>query len=496
MTHTIDPITSSTNRYLRDNFAPVREELTATDLAVTGRLPAHLDGRYLRIGPNPLDDPGDQHHWFLGEGMVHGVRLRDGQAQWYRNRWVRSADVADALGEPVRGTPGELDFAANTNVLQHAGRTLALVEAGAPPYELAHELDTVGPCDFGGTLPSLPGRPGYAAHPHRDPDTGELHALSYSWMRGNKVAYSVLGNDGRIRRSVDIEVHGSPMMHDFALTERHVVILDLPVTFDIAMATADVPRLIRPLVRGVLNRVIGRNPLPEPVIARIARGGSDEPSLPYRWNRDYPARIGILPRDADGDAVRWFEIDPCYVFHTLNAYDDGDSVVVDVVRHPRMFDTVLNGPDEGPAVLTRFTLDLRTGRAHESGMDQRSQEFPRHDERLTGRRHRYGWAVGFEDGVPGDTVLRHDLATGTTDARRLGSGMEASEFCFVPDPDGTAEDDGVLMGYVHDRAEGRSQLRLLDAATLEDVATVHLPGRVPAGFHGNWAPEGTDLADV
>ena len=496
MTVTSSTAKATSNRYLRDNFAPVREELTATDLPVTGELPGHLDGRYLRIGPNPLDDPGDRHHWFLGEGMVHGVRLRDGQAQWYRNRWVRSAGVAEALDEPVRGTPGGQDFAANTNVLVHAGRTLALVESGPPPYELTHDLDTVGPCDFGGTLPSIPGRPGYTAHPHRDPDTGELHAVSYSWMRGNRVAYSVLDTSGRIRRSVDIEVHGSPMIHDFALTERHVVILDLPVTFDIDMATADVPRLVRPVVRGLLNRIIGRNPVPEPLIAQVARGGDSSASLPYRWNRDYPARIGVLPRDADGDAVRWFEIDPCYVFHTLNAYDDGDRVVVDVVRHPRMFDTVLTGPDEGPATLSRITLDLVTGRAHEQGVDQRSQEFPRHDERLTGRRHRYGWAVGFEDGALGDTVLRHDLETGTTASRSLGAGTESSEFCFVPDPDSTDEGDGVLLGYVLDRAEGRSQLRVLDAMSLEDVASVQLPGRVPAGFHGNWAPEGTDPADV
>ncbi|HEX6151074.1 carotenoid oxygenase family protein [Nocardioides sp.] len=480
--------TTTTNRYLRDNFAPVAEELTATDLPITGTLPAHLDGRYLRIGPNPLDDPGDRHHWFLGEGMVHGVRLRDGRAQWYRNRWVRSRSVAETLCEPVRGTPGALDFPANTNVLEHAGRTLALVEAGTPPYELTHDLDTVGPCDFGGTLPSAPGKPGYSAHPHRDPSTGELHAVSYTWMRGNRVAYSVLGTDGRIRRSVDIEVHGSPMMHDFALTERYAVILDLPVTFDIAMATADVPRPIRPVVRSVLNRIIGRNPVPEPLIAAVARGsGGGSPALPYRWNPDYPARIGLLPRDAEGEAVRWFEIDPCYVFHTLNAYDDDDRVVVDVVRHPKMFETVLNGPDEGPATMTRFTLDLTTGRAHGSSLDQRSQEFPRHDERLTGRPHRYGWAVGFDGGATGDTVLRHDLVAGTTESRSLGRGTEASEFCFVPAPDGTTEGDGVLMGYVHDRAEGRSHLRLLDAASLEDVASVHLPGRVPAGFHGNWS---------
>lgn len=481
---------TATNRYLRDNFEPVTEELTAIDLEVTGVLPDHLDGRYLRIGPNPLHDPGERYHWFMGEGMVHGVRLRDGKAEWYRNRWVRSSAVAEELGEPVRGTPGGADFAANTNVLEHAGRTLALVEAGSAPYELTHELETVGPHDFCGTRSSLPGKSGYTAHPHADPATGELHAMSYSWLRGNRVDYSVLDTTGRVRRSIDVTVHGSPMMHDFALTEKHVVILDLPVTFDIEMATTDVPRLARPLVRGLLGRIIGRNPVPEPLIAFAARGGDMGPTLPYRWNPDYPARIGVLPRDAGGDAVRWFEIDPCYIFHTLNAYDDGDTVVVDVVKHPKMFATVLNGPDEGPTTLSRFTLDLTRGTASEVGIDQRSQEFPRHDERRTGSRHRYGYAVGFEGGATGDTVLRHDLDAGTTDVRRLGAGLEASEFCFVPRPDGTAEDDGVLMGYVFDRSSGLSDLRVLDAATLEDVAAVHLPGRVPAGFHGNWAPNG------
>ena len=189
--------------------------------------------------------------------------------------------------------------------------------------------------------------------------------------------------------------------------------------------------------------------------------------------------------------MRWFDIDPCYVFHTLNAFEEpnGD-VVVDVVRHDRMFATDLTGPNEGPASLTRFTLDLGSGKAREHRVDEHSQEFPRHDERLTGSAHRYGYAVGFEGTTLGDTVLKHDLAAGTTAARRLGPGKEAGEFCFVPHSDDAAEDDGVLMGYVHDRTTGLSDLVLLDAGTLDDVAAVHLPGRVPAGFHGNWAPTG------
>ena len=179
------------SRFLQGSFAPVTEETTAFDLPVTGTLPAGLTGRYLRNGPNPLglDDPN--YHWFLGAGMVHGVRLRDGRAEWYRNRWVRSKAVARQRGEQWPGGPvhENTDFAANTHVISHAGRTLATVEAGPLPYELTYELDTAGPCDFGGTLPG-----GFAAHTKLDRRTGELHAIAYfselipGWLQASKVA--------------------------------------------------------------------------------------------------------------------------------------------------------------------------------------------------------------------------------------------------------------------------------------------------------------------
>ncbi|WP_267881470.1 carotenoid oxygenase family protein [Streptomyces sp. NRRL S-1448] len=140
------------NRYLSGSFAPVTEEVTAFDLPVTGRIPAHLNGRYLRNGPNPLgiEDPV-AHIWTLGPGMVHGVRIRDGRAEWYRNRWVRSSSVADRLGEPRRGTPVDerLDMAPNVQVAGLAGRTFALLEGGIRPYELSYDLDTVGPAIWG-----------------------------------------------------------------------------------------------------------------------------------------------------------------------------------------------------------------------------------------------------------------------------------------------------------------------------------------------------------
>ena len=444
------------NRYLEGNFAPVHEEITATDLQVTGTIPDHLDGRYLRNGPNPVvaPDPG-AYHWFLGSGMVHGVRLRGGRAEWYRNRWVRSADVAEALGEEPRPGPvfADFDAAANTNVIGHAGRILAIVEAGPRPYELTDELDTIGPCDFDGTLPG-----GYTAHPHRDPETGELHAVSYFFGWGNKVQYSVTGTDGRVRRAVDIEVGASPMMHDFSLTARHVVIYDLPVTFDLDL---------------------------------VAQAASGSFVFPYAWDPNYPARVGVLSRDTDGSDVRWFDVEPCYVYHPLNAYDDGsDRIVLDVVRHPKMFASDRHGPNEGPPTLDRWTIDLSGDKVLEERLDDRGQEFPRIDERLTGRPHRFGYApaVGTDAGDIDLTgsLLKHDLVAGRTDVRSFGPAHRAGEFVFVPSGSDAAEDEGVLMGFVHDDQADRTDLVLLDAGTLEDVARVHIPARIPYGFHGNW----------
>ncbi|VEG57318.1 carotenoid oxygenase [Mycolicibacterium aurum] len=480
------------NKYLEGALAPISQEYTLTDLAVTGRIPDYLDGRYLRNGPNPIGeiDP-ELYHWFLGDGMVHGMRIRDGRAEWYRNRWVRGPQAARLLGEPEpQRNAGVSSVAANTNVIAHAGRILAIIEGGAANYELTDELDTVGVCDFDGTLTG-----GYTAHPKRDPDTGELHAVSYSMMRGNTVQYSVIGTDGRARRTVDVEVGGAPMMHDFSLTERHVVFYDLPVTFDPRRAVAmSVPRALQLPARLLLSALIGRVRIPDPIAARSPKSTTAEYNFPYSWNPRYPARVGVMPREGGNADVRWFEVEPCYVFHPMNAYDSptDDTVVLDVVRHPKMFATDLRGPDEGPPTLERWTVDLAAGKVRESRIDDRAQEFPRVDERLVGKRHRYGYAPHFVDGISGgasgDCLLKHDFVGGGNVTRSFGVGKSLGEFVFHPSSPDAAEDDGVLMGYVYDRANDRSALAILDAATLEDVAAVALPHRVPAGFHGNWVP--------
>lgn len=444
----------SSNPYLSNNLAPVHEEVTVTNLRVTGHIPTELSGRYLRNGPNPAGSVDENtHHWFLGHGMVHGIRLDDGRAMWYRNRWVRTNDVCKVLG----GTPPPSDwpkehptFSANTNVIGHAGHTFAIVEGGGPPVELGYELDTVRVSNLHGTLPHS-----FSAHPKRDPKTGDLHVIAYYWAWGNQVQYLVVGVDGRVRRHVDIPLPGGPMLHDLAITEHYVLVFDLPCVFNLDAA---------------MNGV----------------------SFPYFWNNDYEARIGLLPREGQATDIKWIPVDPCYIFHPMNAYEDGDEVVLDAVRHPKVFDRDRRGPNEGSPVLTRWRLDGKRGTARSSIVNDRPQEFPRINEELTGRRYRFGYSSGIGTGFAQDTLMKTDVDNGFVQSRvdqpRYGYG----EPVFVPREGAKSEDDGYVITLRHDTQSDTSDLAIFDAqAITEDpVAVVHLPVRVPNGFHGNWIPDG------
>jgi carotenoid cleavage oxygenase len=244
-----------------------------------------------------------------------------------------------------------------------------------------------------------------------------------------------------------------------------------------------------------LTRFAERHAAPDFVL-RAAMRGSEQGSppdvgLPYRWAPERPARVGVMPRRGAAADIRWFEVPQCYVFHPLNAYDEGDTVVLDVVRHPSVFASGAHLVPE-TRTLDRWTVDLAVGTVTEDRFDDTSQEFPRVDERLVGRRHRYGYAVGYAPGSAGITepnaILKHDTLTRTTQAVSFGSGREPGEFVFVPTGPDTAEDDGVAMGFVYDRARDRSDLVLLDARTLDTLGAVRIPARVPHGFHGNWVP--------
>ena len=446
--------------FLTGLFAPMSRELTLHELPVRGQIPLPLNGRYLRIGPNPIVPPqAAGHHWFVGDGMLHGIRLQGGRAVWYRNRWVRSSAVSQQLGEAPAPGPRRFNDTVNTNVLAHGGRLWALVEAGGYPVALGEELQTLAYDPFGGSL-----KGSFSAHPHVDPATGQAHAICYDAEYHQTVRHVVLGADGRVIRDEPIAVRGGPGIHDCMITPRYVLVLDLPVTF--SMAT---------LVAGH--------------------------SFPYRWNPGHRARVGVLKRNAPGSSIVWCDVDPCYVFHGVNAFENDDgTITLDVVAHQTMFARSHTGPDAQDTALERWTVDVDALRVSRRVLDAQAQEFPRINEARTGQAYRYVYTVSYErvgaDGFTSDARLfKHDLEAGTRQVHDFGKGRHAGEFVFEPRCPGGAEDEGWLMGYVVDETTQTTDFVILDAQDFAapPVAVVTLPHRVPAGFHGNWVAD-ADLA--
>lgn len=444
------------HRFLSGIHAPLHEELTLTDLRVTGTIPPELSGRYVRIGPNPFKPDPRGYHWFIGDGMVHGLRLKDGKAEWYRNRYIRSKKLESEGGLKAAPGPRRGPFdTVNTNVARIAGKTMALVEAGSYPVELSDELESVAYSDFGGGLKGP-----FTAHPHEDPLTGELHAITYDAMTRDTIWHVAIDAQGKVLRELAIPVQHGPSIHDCAITQRYVLLFDLPVTFS-----------MKTLIGGA--------------------------GFPYRWNPEHGARVGLLSRSGSAEDVIWCEVDPCYVFHVANGFDRADGkVVVDLDVYEAMFDgdgaNDVEGPGGKSRGFERWVIDPDTKRVERQTLDAAPQEFPRPDERFFGQEYRYAWAIGLPDGdaafLGEQPLYRHDLAAGTRTAHHFGPGRVPGEFVFVPRRADAPEGEGWLMGYVIDTASETTELVILDAGDMaaEPVARVHIPHRIPPGFHGNW----------
>jgi len=395
------------------------------------------------------------------------VRLRDGRAEWYRNRFVRQPAVTRMLGEPPRRATvyAGVDVPANTHVIGFSGKTLALVEGGTLPYELSYELETIGTHDFTGTLPG-----GFTAHPKLDPATGELHAVAY--LAGSPyVQYHVITPDGRVGRVENILVPSGTMMHDFALTENNVLIFDLPVLFSREAA-----------MTGAL--------------------------FPYAWSEAHQARIGVMPRSGSGQDIRWVDIDPAWIFHSVNAFDEGSKVVLDAVTYPKLAANGMGSIERnGLPRLDRYVLDPLTGSCTQTCLDDRPQEFPRINERILGVDYRYGYTAvtgdvteslatdadldALGDDLFTNQVIKHDLAQKSQQVHTFGRGEAVGEPVYTPRPGASDEDDGYLMFFVHDPNRSATDLVIHAAQDIASgpLARIQLPARVPLGLHGSWVPD-------
>ncbi len=395
------------NPYLHGNFAPVLEERSDDHpLPLTGAIPPDLDGVLLRVGPNPVAVPEaeEDYHWFRGDGMVHAVSFDGSRPTGYRNRWVRTRALAAKAGTaPPRGPAEPVDGPANTHVVRFGGRTLALAESGFP-HALPTDLTRARVYDFDGQLASP-----MTAHPKLDPATGELVFFGVDVFGPPFLRVHVADPSGQLVRTEAVEIPRATMMHDVGVTATRVVVLDLPIVFDLDLAAE------------------GR-------------------ALPYRWAPDAGARIGLMERRRHRPRIRWITMDPCYAFHVLNAYDDGDAIVVDVLRYERAFDTEPGGPISSCLpFLTRWTVDPGGNRVGEEVLDDAPVEYPRVADAVAGRPHRYGYAtlLGPSPGEPSfGGLVKYDFGRDQTVRFDPGPGARRANRCSSPPPTAPARTRG------------------------------------------------------
>lgn len=459
------------NPFLAGNYAPIATEDDFSSLPIEGSMP-ELRGIFFRTGPNPQFAPRDpNHHWFAGDGMVHAFRVRDGKVDYF-NRYVRTPKwlaenaagraLFGTFGSPMTTDPewvGKDSGVANTNVIWHAGKLLAL-EEGHQPFEIdPSNLASRGYLDYAGTAKR------FTAHPKIDAETGEL--VFFGYMVGETplsagMAYGTVDRTGRVTRLDRFEAPYASMVHDFLVTRNFALFPILPLSGD---------------------------------LARAMRGGP-----PFAWEPSRGSHIAVLKRDAGIETLRWFTTDPCYVFHPMNAWDEGDKIYAHVMQYERapLFPNADGSTDGGrsQARLALWTFDLRdnSNTVKITFLDDLPGEFPRLDERRAGLSYRHGYFAAITrqgQGTTGFDAIAHvDHKTGKRVEHVFAPGDVPGEPVFVPRAANAPEGDGYLVAVIYRGAEDKSDFVVFDASNVAEgpIATAKLPRRVPFGFHGNWMP--------
>ncbi len=433
--------------HLQGNWAPVEKELSESNLEIRGEIPKDLSGLFVRNGFNPVSGYSD--HWFFGNGMLHGVYLEDGKAS-YKNRYVRTPYYEDDLN--VMSSFGNLAASpANTHIVNHAGKLLALEETSLP-WELNKELDTIGVEDFEGKLTTA-----MTAHPRVCPETGEMLFFGYSMMGEPYLNYYRVSKEGKLVQSEAIEIPRPVMMHDWNITRNYVVFMDLPIVSDMDLAVTT---------------------------------GS-----PFGFKPECGARLGVMPREGNNSDVRWFDIDPCFVFHSFNSFEQGNKIVLYVSRQQEAmvggFKDIYGG-ETTVAKLWRWVIDLEKGTVSEEQLDDGACDFPRVNDNRIGLHSDFGYCMQIKTDVEsltfGENLFKYHLESGKRTDHHLGNNVAGGEPVFAPKPGAKSEDEGWVLSLVHERNSRKSKLVIIDAQAFdqEPVAEVIIPQRVPYGAHGSW----------
>ncbi len=462
---------------LAGNSAPVLQEDVLDDLTVIGQVPTDLNGLYVRNGPNAFYPPGWRYHAYDGDGMLHAVKFSHGRVS-YRNRWIQTRALQEeraaghslwkGLKESMRADrPDEpLKNTSNTDVKYHAGRLISMWYRSGMPYALDPDtLETLGTADYDGAISRI------SAHSRPDEHTGELLFFDYS-LTAPYMQYGVIGPDRKLRHKIDVPLDGPSLPHDMAVTEHYSILHDFPLR-------------------------------PDPDALRSGR-------YKVRFHADQPTRFAVVPRYGQASEIRWFEAKPCYMLHVVNAWEDGDEVVM-VGTPYRMHEGADGRPDarrleqtihlrQRDFLLYEWRFNLKTGQTTERAIDDvLNTEFPVINSLYQGRKNRYSYNIVFPQGgreeprFPG--LVKYDLQTGGYLAYSAGPQFFYNEPGFAPRDNSQSEDDGYLVGLVWNPREQQSEIQVFDCkgARIAEgpVARIILPRRVPHGFHATFVSQKT-----
>ena len=367
-----------------------------------------------------------------------------------KNRYVKTPYYENDLN--VISSFGDLSASpANTHIVNHAGKLLALEETSLP-WELNRDLETIGVEDYKGKLNTA-----MTAHPRICPETGEMLFFAYSMMGEPYLYYHRVSKQGELVQTEAIEIPRPVMMHDWNITRNYVVFMDLPIVSDMDLAVST---------------------------------GS-----PFGFKPECGARLGVMPRDGNNSDVRWFDIDPCFVFHSFNSFEEGNKIILYVSRQQEAmvggFKDIYGG-EKTVARLWRWIIDLENGRVSEEQLDDGACDFPRVNDNRIGLHSEYGYCMQIKTDVEsltfGENLFKYHLESGKRTDHHLGSNVAGGEPVFAPKPGSTKEDQGWILSLVHDRNTRKSKLVIVDAEAFdqEPVAEVMIPQRVPYGAHGSW----------